>query len=168
MMSSNASFFRVTGSLCAEFTGHRWIPLIKANDAELWTSGWSNAGDLRRNRAHYHSYAHRGLVTSFRCQHRTGLKLPSGILTGPQVMAGFLAAQSHNLDQCWLVICEVQWQSPAGNFIHYSDVIMSAMESQITSLAIVYSTAYSGADKKNHQSPASPDFVREIHRWPLN
>ena len=31
---------------------------------------------------------------------------------------------------------------------HYNDVIMSMMASQITSLTIVYSTVYSGADKK--------------------
>ena len=28
--------FRVTGPLCREFIGHRWIPLTKASDAELW------------------------------------------------------------------------------------------------------------------------------------
>ena len=31
---------------------------------------------------------------------------------------------------------------------HYSDVIMDTMASQITSLTIVYSIVYSGADKK--------------------
>ena len=36
MTSSNGSIFRVTGPLCGEFTGHRWIPLTKASDAELW------------------------------------------------------------------------------------------------------------------------------------
>ena len=41
---------------------------------------------------------------------------------------------------------------------------MSAMVSQITSVSIVYSTAYSGAD----QSSASLAFVRGIHRWPVN
>ena len=35
MTSSNGSIFRVTGHLCGEFTGHRWIPHTKANDAEL-------------------------------------------------------------------------------------------------------------------------------------
>ena len=34
--SSNGSIFRVTGLLCGEFTGHRWIPRTKASDAELW------------------------------------------------------------------------------------------------------------------------------------
>ena len=28
--------FRVTGHLCEEFTGYRWIPRTKASDAELW------------------------------------------------------------------------------------------------------------------------------------
>ena len=32
--------------------------------------------------------------------------------------------------------------------IHYSDVIMVAMAFQITSLVIVYSTVYAGADQK--------------------
>ena len=45
---------------------------------------------------------------------------------------------------------------------------MSAMVSQITSLAIVYSIVYSGADQRKHQSSASLAFVRGIHRWPVN
>ena len=51
---------------------------------------------------------------------------------------------------------------------HYNDAIMSAMASQITSLTIVYSTVYSGAYIKKHQSSASLAFVRVIHRWPVN
>ena len=51
---------------------------------------------------------------------------------------------------------------------HYNDVIMSAMASQITSLTIVYSTFYSGADQRKHQSSASLAFVWGIHRWPVN
>ena len=39
--SSNGNLFRVTGPLWGEFTGHRWIPLIKASDAELWCLIWS-------------------------------------------------------------------------------------------------------------------------------
>ena len=34
MTSSNGNIFRVTGHLCGEFTGHRWIPLTKTSDAE--------------------------------------------------------------------------------------------------------------------------------------
>ena len=48
---------------------------------------------------------------------------------------------------------------------HYSDVIMTTMASQITSLTVVYySTVYSDADQRKHQSSASLAFVRGIHR----
>ena len=62
MTSSNRNIFRVIGLLCGEITGHRWIPLTKASNAELWGFLWSaindwennrDAGDLRRHRAHY-------------------------------------------------------------------------------------------------------------------
>ena len=64
MMSSNGNIFRVTGLLCGEFTGRRWIPLTKASDAGLWCflwslpwiNGWVNtreAGNLRCHHAHY-------------------------------------------------------------------------------------------------------------------
>ena len=51
---------------------------------------------------------------------------------------------------------------------HYNDLTMSAMTSQIISLTIVYSSVYSGTDKRKHQSSASLAFVREIHRSPVN
>ena len=51
---------------------------------------------------------------------------------------------------------------------HYSDVIMRAMMSQITSLTIVYSTVYSGADLRKHHSSVSLAFVKGIQRWPVN
>ena len=43
-----------------------------------------------------------------------------------------------------------------------------AMASQITCLTILYSTVYSGADQRKHQSSALLAFVRGIHRWPVN
>ena len=45
---------------------------------------------------------------------------------------------------------------------------MSTITSQITSLTIVYSTNYSGADQSKHQSSASLAFVWGIHRGPVN
>ena len=51
---------------------------------------------------------------------------------------------------------------------HYGDVIMGAIASQITSLAIVYSTVYSDTNQRKHQSSASLSFVRGIHRGPVN
>ena len=63
MTSSNGNIFRVTGHLCGEFTGPRWIPRTKASDAEslmfslifVWVNDWVNnreVGDLRRYRVH--------------------------------------------------------------------------------------------------------------------
>ena len=60
----SGNIFRITGPLCGEFTGHRWIPLTKASDAELWCFLWSapwindgvnnrEAGELRRNRTRH-------------------------------------------------------------------------------------------------------------------
>ena len=45
---------------------------------------------------------------------------------------------------------------------------MSVMASQITILTIVYSTIYSGANQRKHQSSASLAIVRGIHWWSVN
>ena len=66
----------------------------------------------------------------------------------------------------WFACTGAYIQNPA--YLHYSDVIMSAIVSQFTSLTIVYSTVYSGDDQSKHQSSASLDFVRGIHRWQVN
>ena len=64
MTSLNGNLFRVTGHLCGEFTGHRWIPLTKGQYCGLWcfcdvgphkllnkqSSGM--AGDLRLHDVH--------------------------------------------------------------------------------------------------------------------
>ena len=41
MTSSIGNIFRVTGHLCGEFTGPRWISRTKASDAEFWCFLWS-------------------------------------------------------------------------------------------------------------------------------
>ena len=41
MTSSNGNTFRVTALCAGNFTGHRWIPLTKASDAELVCFLWS-------------------------------------------------------------------------------------------------------------------------------
>ena len=48
--------------------------------------------------------------------------------------------------------------------IHYSDVILSVMASQITGVSLVHSTACLGADQRKHQSSVTLAFVRGIHR----
>ena len=60
------------------------------------------------------------------------------------------------------------WCNELKSKFNYSDVIMSAMASQITGVSIVYSTVCSGAVQRKHQSSASLAFVRGIHRWPVN
>ena len=79
---------------------------------------------------------------------------------------GHSKATARNVDAYNRAMTRPSWN--CGGLLHYSDVIMGTMASQITSLAIVYSTVYSGANQRKHQSPASLAFVRGIHRWPVN
>ena len=88
MTSSNGNIFRISGPLCGEFAGHRWIPHTKASYAELWCFLWSppekngrvnnrEAGELRLLRAHgdvtvtqlyifaYQSYIHSNTSTKY-------------------------------------------------------------------------------------------------------
>ena len=58
-----------------------------------------------------------------------------------------------------LIVCHT-----AISYVHYDDVRMGAIASQITSLTIVYSTVYSDADQRKHQSSASLASVWGIHR----
>ena len=68
---------------------------------------------------------------------------------------------------CIFLVCHYIVITPYPIY-HYNDVIMGAITSQITSLAIVYSTVCSDADQRKHQSSASLAFVWGIHRWPVN
>ena len=52
--------------------------------------------------------------------------------------------------------------------LHYNDVIMGPIASQITSLTIVYSIVYSDTDQGKHQSSALLAVVRGIHQGPVN
>ena len=40
-MPSNGNIFHVTGPVFGESTSHRWVPLTKTSDAELWNFLWS-------------------------------------------------------------------------------------------------------------------------------
>ena len=68
----------------------------------------------------------------------------------------------------WITLQNVRITSIHKNFDHYDDVMMESMASQITSLTIVYSTVYSGADQRKHQSSTSLAFVQGIHLGSLN
>ena len=56
---------------------------------------------------------------------------------------------------CFTMIFPKRWPAET----HYNDVRMTTMASQITSLTVVYSTVYSDADQRKHQSSASLAFV---------
>ena len=71
-------------------------------------------------------------------------------------------------DGDYIIFPIMWWIWTTGCVLHYADVIMTKMASQITSLTIVYSTVYSGADQSKHQSSASLAFVWGIHRGPVN
>ena len=51
---------------------------------------------------------------------------------------------------------------------HYSDVMMSAIASQIDAVSSVYLTVCSVANQRKYQSSTSLACVRGIHRWPVN
>ena len=55
MTSSNGNIFRGTGPLCWEFTGHRWILLTKASDAEHLCFLWA-ALEQRLNKQSWHRW----------------------------------------------------------------------------------------------------------------
>ena len=68
-----------------------------------------------------------------------------------------------------MIVCvQVGYSEEEFWLIHYDDVIMTMLASQITSLTVVYSIVYSGVNQRKHQSSASLAFVREIHRGPVN
>ena len=48
---------------------------------------------------------------------------------------------------------------------HYTDVIMITMASQITSLAVVYSIVYSGANQRKTSKLRVTGLCAGIHRW---
>ena len=71
------------------------------------------------------------------------------------------------------VLMTIKWNTTKWSFNHagnehYSDVIMSAMASQITGVLIVCLNVCSVADQRKHQSSMSLAFVRGIHRWHVN
>ena len=88
----------------------------------------------------------------------------------PPVTGGFPSQRASNTDafSCDETITltndEVAFQMNHrwSSRMHYNDVIMGAMASQITNLTIVYSIVYAVADQRKHQRSASLDFVREF------
>ena len=85
--------------------------------------------------------------------------------TFTQAMTSCPTVQSHHLTQCWLIIncvfCGIHMRA----FSHYSDVVMSAIASQIIGIS---SVCCSGPNQRKHQSSATLAFVRGINRSPVD
>ena len=128
MTSSNGNIFHVTGPLCGEVTGHRWISLTKASDAELWCffywsapwiNGWVNnpeAGDLKRHRAHYGAIETPITLMfhiNFAIEYMTWEKLPLAVLL-PCVMVIAVIYTKR-----WGIICDlnINWNFWQGWYI---------------------------------------------------
>ena len=67
---------------------------------------------------------------------------------------------SHRYGFSYGTITVVLCAKVGSDYFHYSDVIMSAMASQITGVSSVCSTVCSGADQRKHQSFASLACIR--------
>ena len=96
------------------------------------------------------------------------------LVKGAPCVSLFVHILERQISQSWLSntintmlyhICHRPWDNLA---IHYNEVIMIAMVSQITSRTAVYSIVYSDADQRKHQSSASLSFVLGIHRLQVN
>ena len=155
MTSSNGNNFRVTGHLCREFNGHRWIPCTKASDAELWCFF-----DLHLNKRLSKQWSGWWFETSSCPLWRHGNDMASNHDRATPKVHWEYFGEKWRLIMGLHSIVKTLHQN-----VHYSDVIMSAMASQITCVSIAYSTFCSGADQRKHQSSALLAFVRGIQRW---
>ena len=153
MISSHGNIFRVTGPLWGESTGHRWIPLTRPASQSI-----GGCFDLRLNKRLSKQSGRRWFETPSRSlwYHCNDLRRLSKDTPWLDADAADIWPVSH-----------ISSHKVCTRF-HYSDVITGAMTSQITSLVILYSTVYSGADQRKHQSSASLAFVWGIHQSPMN
>ena len=85
-------------------------------------------------------------------------------------ISGFPSQRARDVELSCCLWCKTEptAETSSRDQVHYDDVIMGAIASQTTSLTIVYSTVYSDADQRKHQSSASLAFVWGIHRGPVN
>ena len=102
-------------SCCSVYQKTKPVLSCCAYDISNWRSisSWQPPAD-RRNRLYYGIYPLWPSDAIWR--HRSGSALA-------QVMGCCLTAPSHYLNQCWLIILEVQWQSPNGNFTNDTTAI---------------------------------------------
>ena len=145
MTSSNGNIFRYTGPLCGEFTGHWWIPLTKASDAELWCFLWSaswinrwinnrDADDLRRHHVHYDvsvmHYCH--LVPVFHQRPRDHLCMRPGNERRRYIVTSFPIGWAHTQNDSCDQLNKVQQ-----NTVHIL-YILHILQSQLPTLVLTH------------------------------
>ena len=182
MTSSNGNTFRVTGLLCGEFTGCRWIPITKASDAELWRFLWSahacindwtntrEAGGLRRHRAHYDvSVMFCFVMVNWRLISPISLRVTSLELgksyicpTASEANRKMWINNSHESlwEQDWMY---VSWNALPLQWHHNERDGAWNHQPRDCLLSLLFRRRW-----KKHQISASLAFVRGIHRWPVN
>ena len=139
----------------------------------VWINGCVNnreAGDLRRYCAHYGvTVMSQEFITMPNSAYLDYIiKFPLSPYISANISKNTWNYTSHT--QYLMYARQKKYSSLIAGIVclHYDDVIMSTIASQITSLTIVYSTVYSGADQSKHQSSALLAFVWGIHRGPVN
>ena len=158
--SSNGTNFPITGRLCGEFTGDRWIPLTKGQWRGalifalicVWIKGWINnreAGDLRRHCSHYDVivmwFEFRGLMSLWLQLRIVAWRRAGDKPLNEQMLGKMLGTiWCHNA---------VQWRhNEHDGFSNHQP----------------HDCLLNHADQKKHQNSVSLAFVRGIHRWPVN
>ena len=176
-----------SASLCGEFTGDRWIPRTKGRWRgkcfHLMTSSYDYCNSI-----YYHTIMSisRWLLTIPLGMRMTPFELFVDVWSWVYNFNQIYNASRdtiHHTGKVYIKSCKreqtisewdsdphsinLPWSSYADmkfcihSFLrkHYSDVMMGAMASHITSITIVYWTVYSGAAQRKHQSTAPMAFV---------
>ena len=106
-------------------------------------------------------------------RYRYQSKWPEGLLPSYTLHDRPMSFCENRCNKCWTLCCLIIFHKTCRSFLcrkfrknvhgppHCDDIIMGAMAPQITSLIIVYSTVYSDADQRKHQSSASLAFCAE-------
>ena len=153
MMSSNGNIFTVTGYLC----GNSPVPGEVPTQRPV-TRGFDVLFDVRLNqrlsKQSWGWWFERPSHSLWR----------HGYFETPVDPAYFNKVNSINGSKDWQTGKHFCSSRAIVLIIHFNDVLMSAMASQITRLTIVYSIVCSVADQRKYQSSASLAFVRGIYR----
>ena len=160
MTSSNGNIFRITVPLWGEFTGHRWIPLIKASNAEL-----DVFLNLRLNKLVSKQSRRWQFETPSRSLWRHCNYLSTYLEYGP-VWYGLTVAL-----EPWPTCAPMKMKSrgvPCRTIATITVTSWWARWRLKSPAPLLFAQPFVQAGKRKHQSSASLAFVRGIHRSPAD